>query len=289
MEWILSAVGAVVVLAVLRDVFHTLFHPVGHGSVSPVVMRTVWRLLRGRRSRRATALTGPLGLVAVIVMWTAAAVTGWMLIYLAHMPEGLSYNSEIDPTSRNNVLDSLYFSLVTLATVGFGDIVPDSPWLRLIAPLEGLLGFVLLTAAVSWVLQIYPALHRRRVLALELSTLRGARATTASGTIDDVPVSVLTGLASSLIEARNDLTQYDATYYFRDVESDSSLAANLSYALQLAEQAARSAQPERRTAGVMIDEAVNRLAALLDDQFLHTGAGAEAVVSAYAADHGHVA
>ncbi|MFC7876169.1 ion channel [Isoptericola sp. NPDC057391] len=35
--------------------------------------------------------------------------------------------------------------------VGFGDIVPTTPWLRLATtPLQALIGFALLTAAVSW-------------------------------------------------------------------------------------------------------------------------------------------
>ncbi len=32
MEWVLTVVGIMLVTVVARDVFHTLFHPVGHGS-----------------------------------------------------------------------------------------------------------------------------------------------------------------------------------------------------------------------------------------------------------------
>ncbi|WP_245233825.1 potassium channel family protein [Mycobacterium sp. PS03-16] len=286
MDWVLIIVGAALAIVVLRDVFHTLFHPVGHGSIAPWVMRLVWRALRWRRTRPGTSLTGPLGIVAVIGTWAATATAGWTLIYLAHMPEGFRYGSELDPATRNDVLDSLYLSLVTLATLGFGDIMPESPWLRVLVPLEGLFGFVLFTAAVSWVLQIYPALHRRRVLALQLSTLRAARRA-AGGTIDDVPVDVLTMLGSSLIEARNDFTQYGATYYFRDVEADSSLAASLDYATDLADEARASEHPQTRMAGAVLDDAVERLAELLGQEFLRMDGDTDALVAAYAADHGH--
>ena len=96
----------------------------------------------------------------------------------------------------------------------FGDIVPTSPLLRLIVPLEALFGFMLLTAAVSWVLQIYPALHRRRVLALQLSTMRKARRANPDLDIDSIPADVLAGLADAGVEARNDFTRYGASYYF---------------------------------------------------------------------------
>jgi hypothetical protein len=164
MEWVVTVFGILLVTVVVRDVFHTLFHPVGHGSIAPQVMKLVWRLLRLFPSgRRIASLTGPLGIAMVVLTWGLTAVLGWMLIYFAQMPDGFSYGSELNPADRNNLLDSLYLSLVTVATLGFGDIVPTSTSLRVAVPLEALFGFMLLTAAVSWVLQIYPALHRRRV------------------------------------------------------------------------------------------------------------------------------
>ncbi|MFF8942469.1 potassium channel family protein [Streptomyces sp. NPDC014864] len=69
---------------------------------------------------------------------------------------------------------SVYLSLVTVATLGLGDIAPSADWLRIVAPLEAMVGFVLLTATVSWILGIYPALARRRALALRISQLRRA-------------------------------------------------------------------------------------------------------------------
>ena len=289
MEWVITVLGVGLVVVVVRDVFHTLFHPVGHGSIAPQVMKLVWRLLRLFPSdRRIASLTGPLGITAVIITWGVTAVLGWMLIYFPQMPNAVSYSSELNPAERNELIDSLYLSLVTVATLGFGDIVPTSPWLRVAAPLEALFGFMLVTAAVSWVLQIYPALHRRRVLALQLSTLRQARRSdTSLAEVDSIPIDVLTTVAASIVEARNDFTQYGATYYFRDLEADASLAASLEYATDLAAEATASTQSQVRLAGAMITAAVNSLAELLDQEFLHLGGDTFAVVQAYAADHGH--
>jgi hypothetical protein len=288
MEWVFTLVGVLLVVVVVRDVFHTLFHPVGHGSIAPQVMKAVWRLLRLLPAdRRIATLTGPLGIAVVVLTWGLMAVVGWTLIYLAQMPEGFAYGSELDPAARHNLVDALYLSLVTIATLGFGDVVPTSVSLRLAAPLEALFGFMLLTAAVSWVLEIYPALHRRRVLALQLSTLRRARETEPAGGIDGVPVDVLTSLAASVVEARNDFTQYGATYYFRDLDADASLAASLEYATQLAAEASASSQPQMRMAGALMFNAVDSLAELLDQEFLQLGGDTAQVVQAYAEDHRH--
>ncbi|KAA0074293.1 two pore domain potassium channel family protein [Mycolicibacterium sp. P9-64] len=251
-------------------------------------MKFVWWLLRlFPPDRRIASLTGPLGIALVVLTWGAIAVIGWALLYFAQMPDGFAYGSELNPGERNSVLDSLYVSLVTIGTLGFGDIVPTSPLLRLIVPLEALFGFMLLTAAVSWVLQIYPALHRRRVLALQLSTLREARRAEPTLGIDDVPTDVLTGLAEGVVEARNDFTQYGATYYFRDLEVDASLAASLEYATQLAAEAAASTHPQTRLAGALITAAVDSLVGLLNQEFLQLHGDAAAVIRAYAADHRH--
>ena len=288
MEWVLTVVGIMLVTVVARDVFHTLFHPVGHGSIAPQVMKLVWRLLRlFHPSRRIASLTGPLGIAMVVLTWGSTAVLGWTLIYFAQMPDGFSYGSELNPADRNNLLDSLYLSLVTVATLGFGDIVPTSASLRVAVPLEALFGFMLLTAAVSWVLQIYPALHRRRVLALQLSTLRQARQSDPTLGIDSVPSEVLTALAVGVVETRNDFTQYGATYYFRDLEADASLAASLEYATDLAAEATASAQPHTRMAGALITAAVNSLTELLDREFLRFGGDTASIVQAYATDHRH--
>lgn len=288
MQWTATVIGIVLVALIVRDVFHTMFHPVGNGSIAPMVMKLNWRLLgQMPPQRRMAGLTGPFGIAMVVLAWGGIAVLGWTLIYWAQMPEGFAYGSELDPNQRHAFLDSLYLSLVTIATLGFGDVVPTSATLRLAAPVEALFGFMLLTAAVSWVLEIYPALHRRRVLALQLSTLRRAREADPGLSIDSVPVDVLTSLAASIVEARNDFNQYSATYYFRDLEADASLAASLVYATQLAAEATASDQAPLRMAGLLMTTAVDSLAEVLDREFLQLGADTHTVVRAYAVDHRH--
>ena len=83
MAWVVAAAGTLLITVVIRDVFHTLFHPIGHGSIAPMVMRFVWWLLRLFPSdRRIASLTGPLGIAMVVLTWGAMAVLGWSMIYL---------------------------------------------------------------------------------------------------------------------------------------------------------------------------------------------------------------
>lgn len=51
--------------------------------------------------------------------------------------------------------DALYFSYVTLTTVGFGDITPTSPAARMLAVLEALSGTIYLTVLVARLVSMY--------------------------------------------------------------------------------------------------------------------------------------
>jgi hypothetical protein len=287
MYWLISAVGAAIVLAVLRDIFHTLGHPGAQGSLSRFILGAVWHVSRRSGGRgRLAGLAGPLAMMAVIGIWGALAVVGWALLYLPHVPQG--FVSASGPVEGDAVLEALYISMVTISTLGFGDVVPTSAWLRLANPLEALFGFALLTVAVSWILQIYPALTRRRVLAIHLTLLHQAGVAAALPHLNPVSAaSLLDDLAAGIVGVRVDLSEYAETYYFREDEPGTSLAATLSYAARLGRIGLASKHAEVRLAGGYLTCAVDDLVGVLDNRFLHTGGALPELLEAYAADHGH--
>ena len=276
--WFVSVVGAAVVLVVLRDIFHTLLHPAGHGELSRAVMRAVWYVAR-RSGSTGMRLAGPLSMLTVICTWAALTMLGWALVYLPHLPQSFSYAPGLDPAQRSVVADALYLSLVVGATLGFGDLVPVPGWLRLVTPLQALMGFALFTASVTWVLQIYPALGRRRALAVRLRLLVEQQAQAA-----DLPASTMHSLAADLVAVCVDLQQYAETYYFHDGRA-TSLAAVLPAVSALAQAAAGDDDRRRRTAGATLHGAVLELTGLLDAQYLGTGGSPEEVMAAYGRDH----
>lgn len=285
MEWSLSLLGAALVLFVLREVFHTLWHPTRHGGLSRLVMTMLWRLSGRLGRRRGTAgLSGPLGMVCVVSIWALAIAVGWALIYWPHMPEAFTYSAGLEPSAHAGPVDALYVSLVTLATLGLGDIAPTTGWLRILAPIEALVGFALLSATVTWMLGLYPALARRRTLALRLSHLRRTHATTEA--LDsDAGVAVLDGVATDLCVVSIDFLQYPESYYFYDVDDRASLAEQIGYAAELAGHAAKARHPDVGLAADVLNAALDDLAIILDDLFLHTEGGTGSILDAYAAEH----
>ncbi|MEU2154177.1 potassium channel family protein [Streptomyces sp. NPDC019396] len=265
--------------------FHTLWHPTRHGGMSRTVMAALWRLSRQVPLRRNGAgLVGPLAMVTVVAMWTGTVIVGWALIYWPHMPDAFSLTSGLEPTEHGGPVDALYVSLVTVSTLGLGDIAPAEPWLRVVAPLEALVGFALLTATVSWVLEIYPAITRRRALALRLSQLE-RNAPSPSQLESPLGAAILENLADEVARISIDFLQFAESYYFHEGEDHTSLAAKAPYAVDLAERGTESQHAELQLAAALLTMALEDLATVLDERFLHCGGSPRDVYQAYAKDH----
>ena len=65
--------------------------------------------------------------------------------------------------------DGLYFSAVSFLTVGYGDLVPEHPLLRLAAMVEGAAGLLTVSLSVAYVVAIFPVITRKFVLAATLN------------------------------------------------------------------------------------------------------------------------
>jgi hypothetical protein len=286
MHVVLTILGAVIVVLGARDMYHSLLHPSGKGAISDALMAVVWRLSR-RFGHRFRSAVGPGAMVAVVLVWVMLQSVGWALIYVPHIPAGFVYTSGIDATRYNQFLEALYVSLVTLATLGFGDVVAIDPWIRMVAPLEALAGFALLTSALAWFTRVFPPLSRRRALALDLKGLADTGYADQLTRLNPIVASrVVETLAREIGKASVDFIQHTETYYFHEVDQDLSLARQLPYALVLREAAASCQAPELQAAARLLSCALDQLGAKLQEDFVTTGGDLKAVLTAYAADHG---
>lgn len=293
MAALLTVLGAGLVLAALRDIFHTLWHPRGFGTLARLLFTSVWRTGRvlHRVTGRSSELTGPAGLLLTVLCWGAMVVLGWALVYLPQLPDGFHYDPSIDESASSGLVTALYLSLVTVATLGFGDIVPASAVLRLLTPVQALVGFVLLTAAISWVLQVYPALARRRSLARRLTAMNRTQTTDVVREGEQaVACQILHEVATALADVEVDLMQYAESYFFRESDLRHSLAASAPYVLDLVHAGRASSAPEVRHAADMLLNITTGLANTLVRNYLRsTGQdqSTAAVLKAWAEDHQH--
>ena len=287
MAWdvVFTVLGAAIVLYGLSDIFLTLVHPHARGRLTRGIVAGIWRAT-SRGGRRARAASGPLAAISVVLAWAAIQAIGWAFIYLPHVPDGFSYAEGIDPDLYPDALEALYFSLVSLSTLGFGEVVPTDPFVRLLSPVQAVTGFALLTGGATWLLQLFPTLARRRSTALHLTLLGRARYPEQLSEIDRVVgASVLQTLAERMASVRVDLSQSPESYYFREGEAPTSLGHALPIAQALADAAAQSPHPDVRLAGAVLDESLEDLGACLRENFGADGESRADVMESFARDH----
>jgi hypothetical protein len=280
---VVSAAGGGLVALVLREIFHAIFHPGHQVGLTRAVFPAAWRAAH-RLGPRALALAGPAATVAMIGLWAGGLLLGWALVYWPHLPEDFVLAAGLGPSEQGSFSDALYVSFVYLTTLGLGDIAPGEDWLRLLVPLEALLGLALLTAAVSWVLSIHPALTRRRAAAAGLAMLRDSLGERPDAIAEMLP-GRLESIAADLALVRVDLIQYPESYYFKVADPDLSLARMLPWLLTLTRSDHLAGTARRAAAELQLG--LDRLAATLAGGFPGVGgAGTEAILVSYAEDQG---
>lgn len=231
-------------------------------------------------------MAAPVAMAAVIFAWAAMAILGWALLYLPHLPEGFIYGDRVPREA--DFPEAVYVSMVTLSTVGFGEVVAGYPLLRLVSAAQAVTGFGLLTATVSWILQMYPALNRRRALAHQLNLFR--EAATPGDPFSMGPshaAGLLESLAGSVAAVSIDLLAFHETYYFQEVEQRGSLPATVAYAQELASEAKASDHPDLQFGGRMLEAALEDLAQVLRGRFGHAGTTSSEVFEHYSMHHRH--
>lgn len=281
--WVI--VGLVAMAAVLLDMFQTLLHPSGDGWLSAPFMRLIWRASK-RLGHPLGSATGPLAMVSSIALWVVLMVTAGALIYVPYVPDGFLYSPGIDPSRYPDFAEALYLSLVSIATLGFGDVVGIGPWLRFAPPLEALAGFALLTAALTWFSQIEGPLVRRRALAMELRTL--AETDAAGHLVDWHPSAAhatLSGLARSILEVRTDFAHHTEQFYFQETEPTMALSLQLDQALALRDAALAAQDVSVRDGGQQLRVALEKFAHLLASEFVDTDGAVASTLDAYRTEH----
>ena len=80
--------------------------------------------------------------VSYLILATAFAQVYWILIHLLEHP----FNQLILPSQMSTLL---YFSMITLTSLGYGGILPINPYVRLVAALEGMIGIFYIAVIVA--------------------------------------------------------------------------------------------------------------------------------------------
>jgi hypothetical protein len=289
---LITVLGALLVVVALRDVFDTLLHPHGRGVVSQTLIRLVWRATRRlvRRNHRVLSLAGPLAFVGVIAVWGFLVVVGFALIIWPRLPDAFAVSQGLDAAEQEGFVDALYLSMVNLTSLGYGDIVPTSDLLRILGPLETLIGLGLLTASISWILLLYRVLSDYRSLSHEIGLLLEAERSNPVGLAEIEPAvgaGVLADLTSRVLAMRDDFVHSPIAYYFHPRDARHALPVLLPGLLELVGSCEAPDRPAAlRFQATMLRQAIEDLLATIADEFVGSPASApNEALAGYRRDH----
>ena len=171
--FVYTAAGFVLLALIIFDIYATVLHSSArYGPVGESLNRSVWRLTRGLAFRLSRAhrhrllnMVGPLLLPLLIVVYVVLLVLAFALVYYPHVPSGFTFSGG---HAEPSWVDAVYFSGVTLTTVGYGDVVPRLTTLRFLALVESASGLIVISLAITYMLTVYAGLERKRAVAVSL-------------------------------------------------------------------------------------------------------------------------
>jgi hypothetical protein len=226
MGWLFLAIGVLLIFAGLADVFFTVLHPDGFGFLSSRLYNGLFgsvRLLTLPMPRRFRAIglsmAAPLMVPVTITVWIVLVLVGYAFVYYAGMSsENFNFsNPDLEPSFT----EALYVSGTAISTLGFGDVTPTNGLYQALAISEALIGFGILTLAITYVVGIYGVLqqlgvtsagllHQASDTAEPLSILRPYFPDGEHRNID----SHIVTHHRSLVEIYEGLRRYPIVYYY---------------------------------------------------------------------------
>lgn len=228
------AVGIALILIGLLDVFLTVLHYDGAALLGRLTSRGTWGTVRAltapmpRRPRTYLRCLGaPLMIPVTLSVWLILQILGFALLYQPGLESGQFH---ITGDNEAGFPLAVYTSVVTVATLGYGDVTPTTPLFQALTGMQALIGFALLTLTISYLSNVYTALQHLSLLGAELqqqstdpSDPEGLLAAhlTSEGSRDLGPR--LESLRQRLLMYSEGLRRYPIVYYFHSRYSSRSL------------------------------------------------------------------
>lgn len=240
-----TILGVLLLVLVFYDIYATILRATKRtGPISQNINRFLWfsavnlakNFDRRWRHRILTSI-GPLLLPILFGLFILLLIGGFALIYFPRIESDFFQSSEA--RAETEWIRAVYFSGITLFTIGYGDIVPRSSIMRLLAILQGLSGIGLISLAVTYLLTVYGALERKRAVALNFYHQAAQGADVANFIVRHFARGKFYGLTDELKTATRDLQEllethieHPVIHYFHPLEVYKSLPRALFVVLE---------------------------------------------------------
>ncbi|NJB86329.1 hypothetical protein GGR26_002097 [Lewinella marina] len=205
--------GIGIVAIALTDFIYTTLSCNGSGYLSTGLNRLLGKLLVPH-SDGMRNWTGVIHLVASLLMWIILLLAGGFLVYLSDDEMVVRAATKVPATASERA----YYTAFVFSTLGIGDYAPGNSMGRHVTAVYSLLGFGVLTTAITYILSVTGAVTQKKNLATFISGMGQTPSellayfttdpdgTLFSGRIDD--------LVNQLNSHLNDHLSYPIVHYF---------------------------------------------------------------------------
>jgi hypothetical protein len=225
-----QGLGVALILIFLLDIFLTvLYARIGSSLLASRLARLVWRLFvqasKAFGSRRGAVLSfcGPVMVVLLVGFWALGLTLG--AAFIMHPMLGTSIRAKNGATPTDFV-SAMYAGGSSMAIVGAGDFGPHTTATRLLFLFNSLVGMSVISLTLTYLMQVYTALQRRNVLAMNMHLLSACSGDAAELLAHLGPQGEFNGGYTELSELSVKMTQnkeahhfYPVLFYFRFSDS----------------------------------------------------------------------
>jgi hypothetical protein len=174
-----TIVGLVLILLVLSDSFETLVSPrrvTRRLRPTSIFYRLAWppwffvgkKIASHKRREAILSIFGPLSILVLFIVWALGLMVGFAVLQWSnHVPLHLT-------DSGPSLFMYFYLSGITLFTVGYGDVTPDSTIGRVFAVGEAGLGLGFLALVITYLPILYQAYSNRESTITKLDARAGS-------------------------------------------------------------------------------------------------------------------
>lgn len=227
--YLIIGIGLVIVTAF--DFFYTTVSFNGAGVMARYISSAIAFLFLSvnkiTRSRFLFKFSGMTHILILVVLWIGLLWTGLFLMLMGdpdsvlHAPSG----------AQASVINKFYFSGYVLSTLGNGQYIPASGSWQIVVATFSFAGFIFITTAMTYLMNLTSAVIHKRSLSLFISNLGETPEAILANTYTGNGFSRLTEVVPTLQQMINKHNQnhyaHPGVHYFYSVPREESLSVNL--------------------------------------------------------------
>src|SRR5215216_6792473 len=211
-------IGAVLGIAVLLDIFLLILYARANKTIySTELSHVEWRIFVwlskafGRWRETFLTFSGPVILVTVLVSWALLLSLATALIIHPNLGTGIKTNHGETPT---DFITALYVGGSSLSFIGASDFIPQDGFFRMFYLLNSIVGILLASLIVTYLMEVYSNLKERNTLGLKVHLLSAETGDAAEVIAHLGPHGQFEGGYNNIVEWSAETAQVKESHHF---------------------------------------------------------------------------